>query len=1845
MLTISKILGELIEEYVCLADDANRDCRLLVPGLTQKIAQQVHIYLFERNINSYLVIGPEEEPSEKDRLISAIGLTSKRIGSFVAIANPGQLVHIQDSIRGSGGTIRSVAFSEEWPWIDNGCEPFRFNGPLLEKLIHSWSEDANEKDWLREFVLDALLEFTGSSSKRTQILLEDILGSFHPELYTDISGVREKLLYHTGVPCVSGVLPDVEKLVRDTSRLCQRIVGRCQKEEDIREQARDMVVEVVEDSEQEETKFSLDLFLDGIGTSTTLDLGALAFFGCWGADKRDTSHWRRIHADRLAELFGVREVENAEVYYSIECQRGIISQDGNKLATFLGEQVELHVTYKIPEDQFASGNWQVRVLNRQRIVLEQALTILEGEVHLAFDTASCTNTYSRKIPLRIALIANRDVEADARLDLHLCGEDRPAFTVVDPLFEVIDASPENYEEISDKKLTADDPVHLFLFNFCESDIVLCDENDQEIDLFDTEIEGLWRSAQRLDLTAEPSGMAIRVCKFGALTAVLCFEASDLDRGEFTIEDEFRVAISGTRENRLRELANIFQGESDEPYSSLGKINDAARRKIDLSKLVTTPMGWRPLLTNLLLTNHQSSGPLGDFVNYLGQVEGDAFQTLSFNEEALSLLKNYSKAREEVRQEVESLLGSGSTSSEHPTYASHPIFVDKSSSQMELLLKGYIEAYQDVLNYVHHKQKDLEWSHLFILTHLDCVVHWVNNSLRNAFFLVGPWHPLVLAKRFMVQSALFSRAHRLLHEDEGKAFRHLSFLLGGVQGFRWGLGMSADDRIIEPSYVTPTSDPGWHFAMKTNTPDLAARENIGGFSQMMEVLRNNWGLALTLGVGSNNTLAVNCLSNYLRAFPSRRSLGIRVRDGYIGSDIVRTVDAHIHAEDGATESGQQLPGGIRLYFEKPLDNHESARWTDPPLYIYQFENDEDCLPVAHPDIYMLPPINELSFRPGTIKHQLPRGYGREAVFCRRLNWLTEGHTQVPKSITYEYDIESEGTDNLGEAFTKAMGQIGTIIGNPVATVCDVALPQRLNAPWVVIPGYAVDPAILVKYVRDGADRSIQERALWDYKLDITGSENSYFILSTIPKGFQVAVNGFFGRDDIASGFIVELGKIGIAIGGEALRSGRHALGIIGLIGAVRLLVGKIDNGQSPLKCSIGSVGFLIPVDSFSSFFGKGGFGNQKRADLLAVQLVLPGHGSTKLRISACGVESKLVSQVYGITRAHSALGQAKATGDEFKKLVLASLRNGAIPERLALVDILRFGLRITSPSKPEEIEGGVERERIIYDSILKGNYEYFSANHDALLVSTEGELPGIAEQVPLEEGLWVRLTKEHWPDISNTSQLDKIRETLCYLFDVPEDPSSTVPSSPEILPEFPPNTSEEKDEESISSSSSEESVSESGGHVVNPEDTQVATESTAQEAVAPLKRILIGVDEARSAAYFDPKSPIDPLDNMNVMVTGSSGTGKTQFLKYLICQFREQDKNTFVLDLKNDFSSDEVFCDWAQIERGFVAFDGLPYNPLIPYPVRHPATKALYIQCGQHIAGISSVLKRTYGLGPQQQVAVKNAITTAFESAGISTSGSTPYREDFRFPDFSNVGEILQNENITAYNRLDPLFTLGLFREEFRAQSFHALVSRSVVLDLSQIPSEEIKNSLAQLIVLSAHAYYNAQPHSGTIRQFLIFDEGHRVLTSDFMLRLVRECRAYGVGTILSSQYPSDFPSDISASMATKIIHGNGREFQRVKEISQLLGLTDREGDVASLQRFQAFLENRHHPHTLLRTMNYPLYAVWSKLREIGTAKREELLEIEGVDISKLPMENIINQLERLGIAEEKDGQVFLLRQP
>ena len=500
-------------------------------------------------------------------------------------------------------------------------------------------------------------------------------------------------------------------------------------------------------------------------------------------------------------------------------------------------------------------------------------------------------------------------------------------------------------------------------------------------------------------------------------------------------------------------------------------------------------------------------------------------------------------------------------------------------------------------------------------------------------------------------------------------------------------------------------------------------------------------------------------------------------------------------------------------------------------------------------------------------------------------------------------------------------------------------------------------------------------------------------------------------------------------------------------------------------------------------------------------------------------------------------------------------------------------------------------------------------------------------------------------------MEEIRSELIDIFGISGICAETRPEQPTSIEE--PTGDHEEVDDGTPGVSEEESKS----TPVKPEHTEEEDSSTPPEEIEeteeagdtddrtdqPLRRIFIGVDDSRRSVFYDPQSSVDRLDNLNMMITGSSGTGKTQLLKYLMCKIREQSKNVLVLDFKRDFAGDPVFARSGAFEPAYINFDGLPFNPLIPYPMIHPSSGEMVIQIGQHISGVASVLKRTYRLGPQQQIAVKNAIVDSFSSIGLPTTGTTGFDPSIEFPDFNSVGERLRVSDPRAYNRLDPLFTLDLFRQEHRLSSFHALVNRSMILDLSQIPSEEIKSTLAELIVLSAHAFYNAQPHSGAIRQFLVFDEAHRVLGSGYMASLVRECRAYGVGTILSSQYPSDFPQTISGSIATKIIHGNGRDTDRVRMIVQLIGCAGQEADVSNLSRFQAFLDNRHSPHTLIRTMNYPLYLIWRYLHEHRDVAKSDLLNIDGIDGEKLPVGDMVNQMERLGLIEERQNLIHLLQ--
>ena len=384
------------------------------------------------------------------------------------------------------------------------------------------------------------------------------------------------------------------------------------------------------------------------------------------------------------------------------------------------------------------------------------------------------------------------------------------------------------------------------------------------------------------------------------------------------------------------------------------------------------------------------------------------------------------------------------------------------------------------------------------------------------------------------------------------------------------------------------------------------------------------------------------------------------------------------------------------------------------------------------------------------------------------------------------------------------------------------------------------------------------------------------------------------------------------------------------------------------------------------------------------------------------------------------------------------------------------------------------------------------------------------------------------------------------------------------------------------------------------------------------------------------------ENRNMMVTGSTGTGKTQLVKAMVLQLRRQGAPALILDFKNDYASDETFCEIAKLERIFVRFTGLPYNPLIPPRLTNPATGKEYISVSDQVQGLAATLRSTYRLGVQQERRLKEAMRAAYGSMGVAARGDQPVKEGQEYPDFSQVGELLQELDGNAYGRLDPLFDLDLFKADYRSSPFEQLLGRAIVLDFSQLPSDEIKAALAKMFLISAHGYYNALTHSQQARQFFVFDEAHRMKDEPRLERFVRECRAYGVGVIVSSQYPTDFTSEVSAALATKMAHGNGPDADHVKGIAKLFGLKGREAAIAGLLKFQMIVRSSKFGPNFARSLNYiALLALDYLCGHPEGSSPEQVALSPGLDPTKTAPLEILEHLRGMGFASLREDGLWV----
>lgn len=384
-------------------------------------------------------------------------------------------------------------------------------------------------------------------------------------------------------------------------------------------------------------------------------------------------------------------------------------------------------------------------------------------------------------------------------------------------------------------------------------------------------------------------------------------------------------------------------------------------------------------------------------------------------------------------------------------------------------------------------------------------------------------------------------------------------------------------------------------------------------------------------------------------------------------------------------------------------------------------------------------------------------------------------------------------------------------------------------------------------------------------------------------------------------------------------------------------------------------------------------------------------------------------------------------------------------------------------------------------------------------------------------------------------------------------------------------------------------------VTEPKGDGEPAASAAEQPTEPLAarpQVLIGHGSARAGVprevWFDPQNPDQALSNPHISISGETGSGKTQATKAILHDLLPQGLPALILDFKDDYSKP----DFAQPE-GFAvhdaSFGGLPFNPMVPRV--DPQTGR--VNPVAHVHELANMLQRIYGLGDQQTYALREAMKETYAIAGVGDKPFIPAPDQQYLP-FEAVREVLVREKTTTLlGRLSPIFDLGLFSAGDETTGLDTLLSTPSIVRLSQLPGDQVKNAVAEFFLMALYGFLIRREHPHRLERLLVLDEAWRLVNSPFLVPLMREGRAFGLGVIVATQFPKDLPEEIGGSTGTRLFF-NQTKADQVREIQRtLIGKTSgQEGDhlgnlVRGLAPLECLVQNLHYrPYIRVRAVPY-----------------------------------------------------------
>lgn len=275
-----------------------------------------------------------------------------------------------------------------------------------------------------------------------------------------------------------------------------------------------------------------------------------------------------------------------------------------------------------------------------------------------------------------------------------------------------------------------------------------------------------------------------------------------------------------------------------------------------------------------------------------------------------------------------------------------------------------------------------------------------------------------------------------------------------------------------------------------------------------------------------------------------------------------------------------------------------------------------------------------------------------------------------------------------------------------------------------------------------------------------------------------------------------------------------------------------------------------------------------------------------------------------------------------------------------------------------------------------------------------------------------------------------------------------------------------------------------------------------------------------------------IANTQILVAGTTGSGKSNLLSVLISQLREQTTDTYypvnflLFDYKGEFSApqNELWLQLFNTDRRAILNpieQPLPFTPFKDFTGKPINEVNLY---ATELSSALSSISRT-SISANMDSRLSNAIVKAYKEKHLKPVTFAEILESY----ISLLPEKQQNKTDSIMSVLDQLVQNHIFADKDEVD----LLNNCYIINLGRFPKDgAMAKAIVYFVVSKLNSIYESLPPQKTnderveLRHFTIIDEAHYML--DFDNRPLRELiavgRNKGMSIILATQNMDSFKS-------------------------------------------------------------------------------------------------------------------------